>query len=139
MAIRQRTWVSKGKKKSAWVVDYFDAKGKRRLKTFRTKRDADDWRAETRIELKHGTHVADRDSVTVAEAGKLWLVTCETNELERGTRQLYRQHLNLHIAPLIGTKKLNELTVPALRAFQDQLRTNGRSLALRAHPHQRPS
>ena len=115
MGIRQRKWTWKGKEKSAWVVDYFDAKGKRRLKTFRTKREADDWRSETRIELKQGTHVADRDSVTVAEAGKLWLATCEANELERATLQLYRQHLDLHIAPLIGTKRLNELTVPALR------------------------
>ena len=130
MAIRQRRWTWKGKGKSAWVVDYFDAKGKRRLKTFKTKRAADDWRSETRIELKHGTHVADRDSTTVAEAGKLWLATCEENELKRGTLQLYRQHLDLHIAPLIGTKKLNELTVPALRTFQDQLRASGRSLAL---------
>jgi integrase len=130
MAIRHRKWTWKGKEKSAWVVDYFDAKGKRRLKTFRSKREADDWRSKTRIELKHGTHVADRDSVTVAEAGRLWLATCEANELERGTLQLYRQHLDLHIAPLFGAKKLNELTVPALRAFHDQLRSNGRSLAL---------
>ena len=130
MAIRQRRWVSGGKQRFAWVVDYFDAKGKRRLKTFRTKREADDWRSETRIELKQGTHVADRDSITVAEAGKLWIATCEANGLERATLQLYRQHLNLHIAPLIGAKKLSELTVPALRAFQDQLREAGRSRAM---------
>jgi integrase len=130
VAIRQRKWVSKGKEKSAWVVDYFDGKGTRRLKTFKTKRAADDWRSETRIDLKHGTHVADRDSITVAEAGKLWLATCEANELEHGTLQTYRQHLNLHIAPLIGSKKLNELTVPALVTFQQDLRANGRSLAL---------
>src|SRR6185436_10016222 len=105
MGIRQRTWTWKGKEKSAWVVDYFDAKGKRRLKTFRTKREADDWRSKTRIELNYGTHVADRDSVTVAQAGKLWLATCEANELERATLQLYRQHLDLHIVPLIGTKR----------------------------------
>lgn len=127
MAIRQRKWITKGKEKSAWVVDYFDAKGKRRLKTFRTKREADDWRSGTRIELKQGTHVADRDSMTVAEAGKLWIVSCEENGLEPATLQLYRQYLNLHIGPRIGAKKLNELTVPALRAFQDQLRADGRS------------
>src|SRR5262245_46388503 len=130
MAIRQRKWTWTGKEKSAWVVDYFDAKGKRRLKTFRTKREADDWRSKTRIELSHGTHVADRDSVTVAEAGQLWLATCEVNELERATLQLYRQHLDLHITPLIGTRRLNELSVPAVRAFQDRLREAGRSLAL---------
>jgi integrase len=130
MAIRQRKWVTKGKVRSAWVVDYIDAKGVRRLKTFGTKREADDWRSGTRIELKQGTHVADRDSITVAEAGKLWIATCEANELERGTRQLYQQYLDLHIGPRIGAKKLNELTVPAIRAFQDRLRADGRSLYL---------
>jgi len=38
MAIRQRTWSWKGRDRIAWVVDYFDANGKRRLKMFRTKR-----------------------------------------------------------------------------------------------------
>ena len=130
MGIRQRKWVWKGKEKSAWVVDYFDAKRKRRLKTFRTKREADDWRSGTRIELKQGTHVADRDSITVAEAGELWIAACKEDGLERATLQLYRQHLDLHIAPLIGTTRLNELTVPALRAFQDELRAAGRSAGL---------
>ncbi|HXE88675.1 MAG TPA: site-specific integrase, partial [Hyphomicrobiaceae bacterium] len=122
MAIRQRKWTWKGKEKSAWVVDYFDAKGKRRLKTFKTKRAADDWRSETRIELKQGTHVADRDSITVEEACKLWLATCEQNELEHGTLHLYRQYLRTHINPLIGAKRLNDLTVPGVRIFHDQLR-----------------
>ena len=130
MAIRQRKWVWKGKEKSAWVVDYFDAKGKRRLKTFKTKREADDWRSETRVELKQGTHVADRDSITVEEAGKLWIATCEQNGLEHGTLHLYRQYLRTHINPLIGAKRLNEVTVPAVRAFHDQLRADGRSAYL---------
>jgi integrase len=81
------------------------------LKAPRTKRESDDWRSETRIQLKQGTHVADRDSITVAEAGKLWIATCEANELERATLQLYRQHINLHIAPLIGAKKLKWLVL----------------------------
>lgn len=127
MAIRQRKWISGGRERSAWVVDYFDAKGKRRLKTFKTKREALDWAAGTRLDLKHGTHVADSDSITVGEAGRLWLRTCEANGLERSTCEQYRQHLELHIEPFIGTMKLNKLTVPAVRAFQDQLRENGRS------------
>jgi integrase len=127
MGIRQRTWTWKGKEKSAWVVDYFDAKGKRRLKTFRTKRQADDWRSETKIELKQGSHVADRDSITVAEAGKKWIATCTTNGLEPTTIELYELYLRKHINPLIGSRRLNELTVPAVREFQDQLLADGRS------------
>jgi integrase len=131
-AIRQRKWIWKGKEKSAWVVDYFDTKGKRRLKTFKTKREADDWRSNTKVEIRQGTHVADRDSITVEEAGKLWIASCEQNGLEHGTLHLYRQYLRTHINPLIGSKRLNELTVPAARAFHDQLRTDGRSAYLAA-------
>ena len=85
MAIRQRTWSWKGRERVAWVVDYFDAKGKRRLKTFRTKRAALDWNAGTRIDLKQGTHVADADSITIQAAGRLWLASREANGLERST------------------------------------------------------
>jgi Holliday junction resolvase RusA-like endonuclease len=41
MSIRKRSWEGKGKTGEAWVVDFTDASGKRRLKTFKTKREAD--------------------------------------------------------------------------------------------------
>ena len=69
MAIREREWTWKGKARSAWVCDYFDAKGKRRLKTFMTKRAAEDWAAETRVQLKRGMHIADCESVTSRKRG----------------------------------------------------------------------
>ena len=135
MGIRQRKWTWKGREKSAWVVEYFDNKRKRRLKTFKTKREALDWAAETRIDLKQGTHVAYGDSITVAEAGKLWLADCEARDdderLEKATLKQYRQHVEIHIVPFIGTRRLNEITAPAVRTFQDQLRDAGRSVAMR--------
>jgi integrase len=33
-SVRKRTWTTGGKVKTAWVVDYFDQHGRRRLKTF---------------------------------------------------------------------------------------------------------
>jgi integrase len=32
-SIRKRTWTTNGETKTAWVADYFDQHGKRRLKT----------------------------------------------------------------------------------------------------------
>src|SRR6185436_20054170 len=52
MAIRQRTWAWKGRERTAWIVDYSDAKGKRRLKIFRTKRAALDCRHAHRPEAR---------------------------------------------------------------------------------------
>ena len=134
MAIRQRTWEWRGKEKSAWVVDYFDLKGKRRLKTFKTKRAATDFAATTHVDIRRGTHVADGDSITVAEAGKLWLAACRARDgdekLERSTLEQYRRHAELHIIPLIGTIKLNRFNLPEVRGFQDKMRETGRSAAL---------
>jgi hypothetical protein len=44
VTIRQRHWVSGGKKKSAWLVSFADELGKRRQKTFKRKQDAVDWK-----------------------------------------------------------------------------------------------
>ena len=104
MSIRSRTWRAGGVEHSAWVVDYIDTKGKRRLRTFRTKRAAEDWAAETRVSVRRGTHIADTDSVTVEKAGRLWLQTGEETGLVRSSLGQCKQHLQLHIAPLIGVR-----------------------------------
>src|SRR5215831_19054861 len=123
MSIRKRRWNSpQGESKEAWVVDYVDGDGDRHLKTFARKRDAEAWQAVVGIEVRSGLHTADSKSATVAEAGQLWLQTAREAGLERSTLEYYQQHLNLHIAPLIGSTRLSQLTVPMVRAFEDKLR-----------------
>ena len=129
MSIRERKWTTKdGATKSAYVVDYYAQTGKRHIKTFTKKKDAIAFEAKTRIEVNGHVHVADRETVTIAEAGKLWLAGCD--ELERSTVNQYTQHLNLHIVPFIGKRKLTEVTVPFVRQFMDTLREEGRSDAM---------
>jgi integrase len=131
MAIRQRTWTtSKGKEKSAWVVEYFDSAKKWRLKTFKTKAEAKGFEATTLTDLKKGRHVADSASITVEEAGKLWIAAGEENGLTTSTLTQYGEHLDLHLIPLVGAVKLSKLNVPAIRAFEGDLLAAGRSPAL---------
>lgn len=131
MSIRRRTWTTaKGVEKTAWVVDYVDTKGKRRLKTFAKKKDADAFEATAKVEVREGVHVADRETVTVAAAGKLWIASSEAAGLERVTVETYRARFDLHVAPFIGAEKLSRITVPVVRAFADQLRDEGRSPAM---------
>ena len=94
MSVRKRAWTtSKGEQKEAWVVDYVDQTGKRQLKTFAKKKVADNFEATANVEIRAGIHTADSASITVAEAGKLWLETGEQAGLERTTIDAYRQHL----------------------------------------------
>jgi integrase len=128
MSVRKRQWTTgKGVSKEAWVVDYVDRAGKRRLKTFPRKKEADAYSATARVEVREGTHVADRDSATVGQAGALWLARATAEGLERATIESYRQQLTYHIAPFIGAKRLSQFGTPAVRAFEDQLRHEGRS------------
>lgn len=131
MSIRKRKWTNrKGEEKIAWVVDYVDVKGTRRLKTFAKKKDADAFSATAKVEVREGIHIAERDTVTVKQAGELWIASRENAGLERSTLEAYRSRFVLHIVPIIGSEKLSRITVPTVRAFADQLRADGRSAAM---------
>ncbi|WP_037471608.1 tyrosine-type recombinase/integrase [Sinorhizobium fredii] len=128
MSVRKREWTTpKGEKKQAWVVDYVDAKGVRRLKTFKLKKAADQFAATASVEVREGVHVADRDTVTVKKAGELWIATGEGEGLERSTINQRKRHLKFHIEPFIGDTLLSKVDA---RAFQDTLRAEGRSAAM---------
>jgi integrase len=124
MSIRKRAWKSPdGTEKTAWVVDYVDQSGKRCHKTFERKKDADDYHAKAKVEIKAGMHTADSSSITVAEAGERWLAACVNAGLERTTIDAYRSHVHLHINHFLGRRKLSELTVPLISDFETKLRT----------------
>jgi integrase len=130
MSVRKRTWrTEQGAIKEAWVVDYVDQKGKRHIKTFAKKKDADTYHATAAMEVRQGLHTADNDSITVAQAGEHWLKTCESNGLERATLADYRRHLDLHVMPRIGAVKLSRLTAPMVSEFRSQLRDGEKPLS----------
>jgi integrase len=131
MSVRKREWTtSKGEAKTAWVVDYVDGAGKRRLKTFAKKKEADQFAASATVEISQGVHVPDSATVTITEAGKLWIKSGEADGLERTSIDQRQQHLDLHLTPYVGTVKLSKVTVPFVRELQDQWRAAGMSAAM---------
>nr|WP_328766343.1 tyrosine-type recombinase/integrase [Devosia aurantiaca] len=118
------------RQKSGWQADYTDGNGRRQRPTFRLKKEAEAFLLKAQGEVRDGVHVSDSETITVDEAGKLWLNSGAAANLERTTLDQRRQHLKLHIVPFIGRDKLNKITVPKVRAFQDTLHDNGRSPAM---------
>ncbi|MER9028103.1 hypothetical protein [Mesorhizobium sp. M0674] len=104
-----------------WLADYFDAGGNRRAKQFDKRKDADAYLVKVRRDLQLGVHVADSTSITIKEASKLWLERCDAEGLERSTRDAYAQHVNIHIVPRIGARKLSQFNTPHVHAFADEL------------------
>jgi integrase len=132
MSVRKRTWHNRdGSEGEAWVVNYTDQGGTRRLKSFDRKKDADAFAGAVSVDIRAGIHIPDRDSITVAEAAQLWLASADAAGLERSTREQYRRHVKLHIVPLLGAVKLTQLTVPAARAFEDRLRRDRSTVMVR--------
>src|SRR5262245_16631272 len=101
-SIRKRTWRVGGAERTAWIVDYRDQGGVRRLKTFGSKREAERWRTEALHEVAQGVHTPASTSITVGEAFARWIENCEKEGLEFGTIRQRRQHLRLHVEPFLG-------------------------------------
>src|ERR1700731_693888 len=107
MSGRKRIWkTAAGKERQAWLCDYTGQSGKRHVKTFARKKDADAFIAKAKVEVREGVHTADSDSVTIRDAADLWLTTGAARGLERATLATYEQ-------------------APAIRDFEDRLRTGG--------------
>jgi integrase len=129
MSVRKRSWTTRtGETKEAWVVDYVDQLGTRRLKTFARKKEADAFKDATGVQVREGTHVADSASVTVKEAGERWITSGRADQLERTTVDQRRQHLDLHIVPFIGRIRLSQLTIATVKDFRDKLRQGEKAL-----------
>ena len=131
MSVRKREWTTpKGDVKTAWLVDYRDAAGKRRAKQFDRKKDADGFATTAGWEVRQGTHTADSQSISVEKAGDQWLARGRREDLEASTLKAYGEHLKLHINPFLGARRLNQLTHPMIEEFRDTLLDSGRSRAM---------
>ncbi|UQD96147.1 tyrosine-type recombinase/integrase [Bradyrhizobium japonicum] len=113
-----------------WQASYVDGAGKRRAKLFERKSDGEAWLVEVQHDVKRGLHTPGSVSPTVKVAAALWIKRSNEKGLEPTTVQQYEEHVDLHIVPFIGSKKLAELTVPAVNSFADALKDAGRSHAM---------
>src|SRR5260221_14377948 len=102
MAIRKRKWTTRsGKARESWIVDYADQHKDLHIKTFARRKDAEDYLAIVKVDVRRGIHTAPSKSGTVAQAAADWLTYCEGEGLERATLAYYRQHVG-HIVSRIG-------------------------------------
>jgi integrase len=123
MAVRKRTWTtSRGERKEAWLVDYADQSGERHIQTFSRKKEADEYHATVKVDVRQGLHTAPSKSITVAQAAEDWIKSVALEGREASTLAQYRQHAK-HITDRIGVKKLASLTTPGLNTFRDELLT----------------
>jgi len=122
MSVRKRRWITnKGEANEAWIVDYVDQAGDRHIQTFARKKEADDYWATVKVDVRKGVHIAPSKSPSVAEAADRWLREVQARNIEASTLARYRTHVNLHILPAIGAVKLTTITQERIEGFRDEL------------------
>ncbi len=135
MASIRKRYLPSGK--TAWLVDFKDANGKRRARQFVRKRDADAFLVRTRAQIAGGLYVHEANQVTVAEVIQQWLGHCAARleagrQMERATFQDYEAKARLHILDPeigLGATKLSRLNRKAVIDFRHRLLDSGRSEA----------
>src|SRR5258708_13568732 len=119
MSVRKRTWTTNGVTKEAWVVDYVDQQGHRHTETYTRKKDADDRHAVIKVDVAKGVHTPSSRSITVAQAANDWIDFVEIENRERSTLALYRQVVEKHIVPRVGSENIARLSTPRINPFLD--------------------
>lgn len=126
-SIEKRSWTNKtGEVSTRWRVTYTDQSGRIRTKQFKKHSEAKAFRNTVTAAVQAGTHVHDRDTVTIADAADTWLTATLNGRdgrapVEEHTYDGYKGHVENHIKPRIGGTKLNRFRRAQAAAFRDEL------------------
>lgn len=100
------TIVKKGNKYKPWTVRYVD-NGRQHERSFRTRREADDFKAKFEHDSRERVFVDPRvANEKFRNAAQSWL---DRHTGKPRTKQIYADTLRLHILPAIGEKRLSDV------------------------------
>lgn len=92
-----------------WEVSYRDPHGKQRSKSFKRLQDAQDFQREVKGAVKRGDYIApEKSRTTFAQWAEKYLD--QKANLERRTRDKYRESLDNHLLPAFGRLALSDIT-----------------------------
>lgn len=124
--VRKRKWTHKGVAREAWVLAYTDQGGKRRLKTFDKKKDAEAYGLTVQTEIRDGVHTAFDESVTFAAAVAAFEKECDRRvkigDMTRGGAGGYHYKLSHWASPHLGRLRLSQIGAPDVQDMVDKMR-----------------
>lgn len=124
-SVSKRKWTHNGVEAEAWVVRYTDHAGKRRMKTFERKKEADAYRQRVEQEMGQGVHTAERATLTFREAAEHFIGDCERrrrigDRMSGQTLDLYTRYIRRYLYPAYGGTKLTEINSRMVQDLCDQ-------------------
>ena len=130
-SVSKREWVSpNGEKKVAWVLRYTDPAGKRRLKTFERKKEAEEARIRIGGEMAQGafSHAAER--MTFGKAIDRFLEQMDRRvEAKDGLRAMtayqWRRAIEKRIRPRFGDMKVSQVQASTVQLWMSEMALEG--------------
>lgn len=120
-SVRKRKWTHNGVEREAWICAYTDQGGKRRLKTFDTKKEADSYRVTVESEIQQGIHTAYNESVTVSEAIDAFIKHCHERhrlgDMTLAGVKGYEFKLEKYTLPHFGARRVSTVTADEVQQF----------------------
>ena len=102
-----------------------DINGKRHVRTFKRKSDAEDWLAEQKRARQFGENTyATNPKMTVAEFMTGW-VESQYGQDQSSTKRFYRNAIKNHIVPTLGNVKASVLTPKAIENLLRDMSARG--------------
>lgn len=118
-SVTKRVWTHKGVQKLAWTVRY-KHNGKHRSQACKSKKEADDFKRKVENEMEAGSHVARRESRTVADGIDEYLVDLERRNRDGkvGNKHVHTMRWSLsEPREALGDVLLRDLTWQKVEAF----------------------
>jgi len=104
------------KRRGKWVVD-IRIQGRRVVKQCRTRCEADEALGKLTSEQKQRTTPAVDPFIKLKDYARRWLADCEDAEAVPSTLHCYRQCLKNHITPVLGDKRIRNITKADVRTL----------------------
>jgi integrase len=125
-SVAKRVWKYKGEKRECWVVRYTDKSGKKHLKTFESKKNADSFRNKISFDLERGEHIGSSGDMKFNDVLEPFLRHCEArvavgNDLRGQTLRTWRRLIKKSIQPKFGSYRLRDVTLREMQAWFDAL------------------
>ncbi len=111
------------RRRNRWVVDFRDQDGKRRWQTYRTRDEADTALSKLTPAVREGTYRPPAELPTLATLARDWFATKTGHRVS--SQAGWQVHLDLHVVPALGTRRVDQISVADVDAFRDDRRATG--------------
>jgi len=118
------------KRRDRWVVDFYDQRGKRRLKTLpkgATKKEASKEMQRIEKEVSNGIFLPPKKTPVFSEVAGFWLQN-KRRDVREHTYDAYESHVRNNLAPYFGPMRITEIRFETVEGFMAHENERGASV-----------